>query len=110
MIFPDIFGTQNGTHFISGLVDAEQFESNLKKLDSVWNIRESEARLTDTPLFYNWFVRYQSNLIKSKMLLPLRESLGIGRKEFTTNDNEHINSIIKKKVDYKFSELFSAFC
>jgi hypothetical protein len=102
----DIFGSQ------SGLADSPseaEFYSRLENLETIWNFRENEARQTDTPKFYRWFVQHQSNNIKTKMLLPLRESLGIGNKEYTTNDNEHINSIIKKKVDYKLHEL-SIFC
>ncbi len=43
--------------------------------------------------------------MKSKTLLPFRQSLGLGQCEHTTNDNEHINSIIKRKFDYKAHEL-----
>ncbi len=43
------------------------------------------------------------------MLLPIRKSIGLGKSEYTTNDNEWMNSIIKKKVNFKASEL-SDFC
>ncbi len=64
---------------------------------------------TQFPRFYTWFVKYQADQMKTKMLLPLRQLLGLGRNHYTTNDNENVNSIIKKKLDYKANEL-SVFC
>lgn len=59
----------------------------------MWDSREEEHQ-TDLPQFYDWFLRYQAQ--HSKMLLPLRESIGIGRTQYTTNDNECLKwSIIK---------------
>ena len=43
--------------------------------------------------------------MKNKMLLSLREALGIGMNEYTTNDNEAMNAVIKQKVDYKANDL-----
>ena len=108
----DIFGSQVGSHFTSGLVDTiseAEFESSLKDLEQIWNLREKESTQTECPKFYEWFLKYQADQMKSKMLLPLRQSLGLGRKFYTTNDNEHVNSVIKKKVNYKANEL-SVFC
>ena len=108
----EIFGVQTGTHFTCGLVDCtseEEFDLMLRNLENVWNKREKESRNTELPVFFEWFLRYQALNFKEKMLLPLRKSIGLGRNEFTTNDNECINSIIKKKVNFKASEL-SDFC
>ena len=104
----DIFGTQHGSHLLSGLVDCTSetdFEASVKYLEEIWNAREAEATQTDSPKFYCWFTKYQVSHFKSKLLFPLRQPLGLGRSEYTTNDNEHINSVIKKKVGYKANEL-----
>ena len=108
----EFFGLQTGTHLTRGLVDSnseEEFQTNLENLQHLWKRREEEARQTSSPQFYDWFKKYQTNNFKTKMLLPLRKSLGLGRGEYTTNDNESVNALIKKKVDYKASEL-SIFC
>ena len=81
----------------------------LGNLEDIWNKREEEGRNTESPVFFEWFLRYQSLNFKEKMLLPLRKSIGLGISQYTTNDNECINSIIKKKVNFKASEL-SEFC
>ncbi len=108
----DIFGSQVGTHFTSGIVDVTseaEFESSLEDLEQVWNLWEKQSTQTEFPKFHNWFLKYQADNFKSKMLLPLRQSLGLGRRRYTTNDNEHVNSIIKKKLNYQANEL-SVFC
>lgn len=74
----DIFGSQIGSHFTSSLVDAK---SSLKDMEQIWNLREKESTQTECPKFYNWFLKDQ---MKSKMLLPLRQLLEIGRKHYTT--------------------------
>lgn len=111
-IVNDIFGYQQGTHFISGLVDSKsesEFDKKFEQLKETWNRQERAERQTDAPKFADWFARYEAQNIKTKMLLPLRESIGIGRTEYTTNDNEAMNAFIKKMVHYKANEL-SQFC
>ena len=68
-----------GPHLLSGLVDCTSetdFEASVKNLEEIWNAREAEATQTDSPKFYCWFTKYQVSHFKSKMLLPLRQSLG----------------------------------
>ena len=111
-IIHDIFGHQVGTHLVSGLVDSKsesEFDMKLELLKEKWDTQEKEDRQTDVAQFSNWFLRYHAHGIKTKMLLPLRESIGIGRGEYTTNDNEAMNAFIKQMVNYKASEL-SQFC
>ena len=108
----DIFSTQTGTCLTCGPVDANseaEFNSALMGLESTWKQRENEARDTDSPKLFDWFLRYQASNMKTKTLLPLRQSFGLGQSKYSTNDNEHITSIIKKKVDYKAHEL-CVFC
>ena len=108
----DIFGYQEGTHYISGLVDSSsenEFDKNLSSLKEVWNNRENEARDTLNSQFYKWFLRYHADNMKSKMIAPVRSSLGLGSGEFTTNANESANARIKTKVNYKANEL-NMFC
>ena len=97
----EIFGFQNGTHFTSGIVDSRseiEFEEKLKKLKDIWCNREKAKLKTETAQFYNWFVKYHAKSMKSNMLLPLRDSLRIGRATYTTSANESINAVIKKKL------------
>ena len=106
----EIFGHTNGSHFTEGLVDCEcdsEYEDQLNKCCHVWNEREKLARDTNVPVFYDWFKTYHSDLVKTKMLKPVRVQAGLGDPpdQYTTNDNESINSRVKDKVDYKASEL-----
>ena len=106
----EIFGYSNGSHFTEELVDCEcdsEYEDQLNKCCHVWNEREKLARDTNVPVFYDWFKAYHSDLVKTKMLKPVRVQAGLGDPptQYTTNDNESINSRVKDKVDYKASEL-----
>lgn len=106
----EIFGCIVDSHYYEGLVDCnspEEFTSNLSKCRSVWDEREMLARDTTVPTFFNWFSAYYSDLIKDKMLKPVRHRAGLGNPpcQYTTNANESVNSRVKDKVDYKASEL-----
>ena len=80
----DIFGFQSGTHKVDGLVDAKteaEFDQKLKDLKAIWCLQEPETRSLQ---FYNWFVSHHAKNVKEKMLLSLREHLGIGQNKYTT--------------------------
>ena len=98
----DIFGSQEGTHLYSGLVDcnvAMEFDENLKKLKDKWNEAECKIRSSTSPVFFDWFTRYQSNIMKETMLRPLRQKAGLGNPPmpYTNNANESANAKIKEK-------------
>ena len=106
----DIFGYLVDNHYTEGLVDSEsleEFDDNLQKCSSVWDKREMLARDTTVPAFFQWFKTYHSDLVKEKMLKPVRCKAGLGNPpvQYTTNPNESVNSQVKYKVDYKASEL-----
>lgn len=110
----EIFGYQEGTHRFMGLVDSEssdEFDDKLVALLLVWNNREKKIRQSNDPIFFKWFQQYQSEIIKSCMLKPVRVRMGLGKipKEYTNNANESANARIKEKVNYKRSELHE-FC
>ena len=110
----DIFGLQQGSHLICGLVDSdssEEFDEQLSNLADTWNEREMTAVTKSVPEFHTWFIKYQVSNMKSKMLKPLRKRIGLGDPPvpYTNNANESENAKIKSKVNYKKSEL-SVFC
>ena len=57
--------------------------------------------------FYDWFNKYKVDSVVSGMLRPVREDAGLGvpPSAFTTNASESINAVLKRKVDFKRSEL-----
>ena len=58
-------------------------------------------------VFGVWFKQYKANLLKKKMLKPIRMKAGLGNQplQFTTNASESMNAVLKWKMDYKMSEL-----
>ncbi len=110
----DIFGYQEGTHHFSGLVDSDlpsDFDDQLDTLKDQWNERECMLRSSTSPVFHEWFVKYQIDVFKSNMLKALRQRAGLGNppSEYTNKANESANARIKEKVNYKKSEL-DIFC
>ena len=101
----DIFGKRVGGTFQAGLVDCstvEEFDDCLKKLEPIWNARESSSE----PAFHQYFVQYQADVVRYHMRRDLRESCGLGSPpaEFTTNSSESINAALKRKVNHKESD------
>ena len=95
----DIFGdlTQN----VSGLIDAssaEEFETKLHSLTTVWEKREKAARHTSQPEFDRHFATYVAEQIKEKMILPVRREAGFGDEFFYDNAMESINREFKTKI------------
>ena len=109
----DIFGAKRPSprSIEYGLVDAtseDEFDTELRHYEIIWNEREIEDRKTDSPLFYKWFAKEKSAVFKKHLLLPLRISAGLGFAEYTTNANESVNKKLKEKVNYKESQEISA--
>ena len=97
VILDDIFGKQvSGTQYM-GLIDSEDeasFHSKLEVLHSKWS--SMHDRGSD---FYDWFLKYKSNILLSTMLKPVREKAGLGSPPdiFTTNASESLNAVLKSK-------------
>ena len=57
--------------------------------------------------FVDWFLSNKSIVIHDTMLCPIRQECGLGYppEPFTANSSESINAVLKRKVNYKKSEL-----
>ena len=105
----DIFGKHSGSTYSEGLVDCaseKDFSERLEKCRAVWNAREAPFAPSSGPRFFNYFLRYKSDVVCHSMRADIRESVGLGcpPKIFTTNASESINAMMKRKVNYKESE------
>lgn len=100
-IMKSIFGHQiESTHY-TGLIDAEDiadFEIKLEGAKQNWDSICSD--------FYPWFVSKEAELFTTSMICPVRSSAGLGLPpcQYTTNNNESINRVLKDKVNYKKQE------
>lgn len=108
-VLEDIFGKQQGDVFVEGLVDSvseEEFDRKVAMLSAKWSEIESTSSQVSSG-FHSWFVRYKADSIKSTMLKPVREQAGLGcpPEQFTTNQSEAINGVIKNQVGYKSHQL-----
>ena len=56
--------------------------------------------------FYNFFCKYQADVVKYHMRRDIREAAGLGSPPsiFTTNSSESVNAELKRKVDFKECE------
>lgn len=105
-VMDDIFGRRVGDTFYEGLVDAHaacEFDLKLSQLKDRWANLDPQK----SDRFYEWFLTYESGIIKQTMLRSVREKAGLGihPEHFTTNPSESINAVLKTKVDYKRSDL-----
>ena len=108
-ITDEIFGKQVGSSYVEGLVDAESEEIFYKQLEErkvQWDRIEKENPGCVSG-FYEWFNEHKCEEIVSGMLSPVREDSGLGvpLSAFTTNASESITAMLKRKVNYKKSEL-----
>lgn len=107
IVLADVFGKQIATHYIEGLIDSKdeaEFERGIHTLCSKW---ATMGKCMEG--FVRWFQEYKSLYIKKCMLKFTRRDAGLGDSPplFTTNASESINALLKRKVDYKKSELSS---
>ena len=105
-ILDNIFGKQRGDTMYEGLVDSQNsslFDMKLDTIKEKW--RNYDPLKSDR--FHDWFVRYESHIMKETMLKPVRQEAGLGNppEQFSTNASESVNAVLKAKVDYKRSEL-----
>ena len=89
----------------TGLVDAksnEEFDEMLLNLQPIWQKREAEFSSRNT-LVYPWFIKYHAEDVRSFMIVPVRERVGLGHPpaHFTTNANESMNNVIKRALHYE---------
>ena len=108
-ILDDIFGARLGDTFVEGLVDASGDDDFQRKVDDVvasWQ-NCSVPSSANMDGFVQWFVTNKSHVIRDSMLKPIREECGLGcpPEAFTTNASESLNAMLKRKLDYKRSEL-----
>lgn len=110
VVLGDIFGKKVNLQQIEGLIDScdeTQFEG-LEALSEKWKTYDMPDSI-HKPLhaFGVWFKQYKGNLLKKKMLKPVRTKAGLGSQplQFTTNASESMNAVLKRKVEYKKSEL-----
>lgn len=107
----DIFGAQIGSHFETGLIDAQSESIFWKSLDGIkerWNnLERSYTPISSEPQFHEWFCRYKATDIVACVLPSVRAMAGVEDPSvhFTTNNSEALNHIIKYEVNWKESKL-----
>ena len=110
-ILTDIFGAPIGTHFESGLADAQSealFRKSLERLKPRWNNLEKSCNSDERESqFHAWFCHHKAEDIV-KCVLPVVKSKA-GFKDpmcfFTTNSSESLNHLIKQEVEWKENQL-----
>ena len=97
-LLSDIFGTQEGEVFSTGLVDKESEEAFDVSLGRLYKRWEKLA-----PGFHKWFLTQQAVSFRRCMILPVRERAHLGSPplQFTNNPNESSNSVVKHWVGFK---------
>ena len=105
-ILDEIFGSQIGSVYYEGLIDAESvdsFDEYLSKLKVIWNKRSNDLGNT----FHEGFVREKATVFITSAIRPVREAAGLGMPpiQFTTNDSETVNFVWKSNVGYKKNKL-----
>ena len=97
----DIFGSDILEE--TGLIDAcscEEFDVCLESLYPVWIKQEMEARGLSKEArteFYSYFLTNVASDMKTTMIKPVRERVGLGENFFYNNDPESMNDRIKKR-------------
>lgn len=77
----DIFGKCDGSSKVEGLVDSssvQNFDQQLEALEDPWNARELPYSSQAGPKFYDYFVRFQADVVRHHMRKDLREAAGLG--------------------------------
>ena len=90
VIVRDIFGTQQGTIYIKGLLDTtdhKEFDQRLLSLREKWNELEYSVHPHRDPQFYQWLLKNEVEDMKASMIASVRESAGLGSPPvaYTTN-------------------------
>ena len=91
-IIKNIYGNIQGTHKSEGLVhapDVEIFNALLSSLEKKWKKINTH--------FFEWFESHVALYMSKTMLTDIRVRNGI-HNEFSTNQSESLNAVIKRKV------------
>ena len=100
-ILNDIFGSKADDNQFVGLIDANgssEFMNKLEILKPKWEKLCME--------FPEWFSLHEAEFFCSSMLASVHTLAGLGNppEYYTTNANESLNHVLKRKVDFKRSE------
>jgi len=59
------------------------------------------------PVFFDWYVKEKSNDVKSSMLLPLREKVGLGSlpSSHYTNSSKNLNNMLQAKEEVSMAQI-----
>ena len=99
-ILADIFGDRRAHQ--KGLIDSEsneEFDAKLFSLKESWDDAEKQSSRCGESQFYPYFLQHIASDMKSKMLVPIRRSAGLGDNVYYNNSPESINSRLKKEID-----------
>ena len=86
----------------------EEFDELLENIKDIWNEREYPFVCQGGhPQFFIWFKNYKAPEIRECALSVVCTANGLGNPpiQFTTNDNEAANSVIKEKVRHAKNSL-----
>ena len=83
---------------IKGAIDLTSsidFNSGLQDLKMKWDNFKYSVHPSKRPLFYEWLIKNESNVIKTSLLVSVRETAGLGSPTvpYTTNGNESMNKV-----------------
>ena len=98
-ILADIFGDRHSME--KGLIDSEssdEFDAKLLSLKEQWDEVERRSSQCEEPQFYNYFLQHIASDMKTKMLVSVRRSAGLGDNFYYNNAPESINSSLKKEI------------
>ncbi len=79
-IVRDIFGTQQGTVYVKGILDtldSADFDQRLTRLKAKWDDMEKSVHPHDDPQVHQWILDNLSSVMKDSMIAPVRESAGL---------------------------------
>ena len=107
-IIKDIFGMQQGTMYVKGLLDAvdgSEFDYKLSLLEEKWSDIEHSLHPHRDPCFYNWLVKNETAVMKTSMIAGVRQDAGLGCPpvQYMTNRNECMNKVAQEYANYSRS-------
>ena len=80
-IIRDLFGFQQDTVYVKGILDSESvtdFDLHLSHLKSKWDALEQSVHSEKHPQVHDWILKNVSAVMKECMIAPIRESAGLG--------------------------------
>lgn len=100
-ILSDVFGSQIDDTYFEGLINSVDYKDFMEKVEMLRVKWDSMC-----PGFMEWFCTTQAEVMCTTMIVSVRTRAGLGSppEHFTTNSNESLNNLLKRKVDFKRSE------